>query len=175
MKGRRAENENRDVKEKLAAENLLGFLKTRWAGTERKVFVYLSFSSEMGTDILIERLIEEGYSVYCPRIENGEMLAVKYGKDFTLSKMGIREPLGEPLLEAPDLVITPLLAVDRAGNRLGYGGGYYDRYFEKYPSSKRIGFCFDFQIVNGIPHTREDKCLEVIVTDKQVLICNQAE
>ena len=171
MKGRRAENENRDVKASLATENLLEFLKKDGAGTKRKVFVYLSFSSELATDGMIERLQEEGYEVYCPRLEKGEMLAVEYGKDFTLSKLGIREPLGEILNAAPDVVITPLLAVDNEGNRLGYGGGYYDRYFEKYPTAKRIGFCFDFQIVNTIPHTQEDKRLDAIVTDKQTILC----
>ena len=170
MKGRRAENENRDMKALLATENLLALLKTCGAGAGQKAFVYLSFSSELSTDGVIESLLQAGISIYCPRIEAGEMLAVAYGEDFTLSKLGIREPVGEVLSTPPDFVITPLLAADEKGNRLGYGGGYYDRYFEKYPTAKRIGFCFDFQIVKELPHAELDKRLDAVITDKRVLV-----
>lgn len=174
MKERRADNENRDVKELLLCENLLSVLegfesKKAGAGTRRTVFIYLSFSSEAPTDKPIESLIEKGFSVFCPRIERGEMLAAAYGEDFTLSHMGIREPVGDILNETPDYVVLPLLAADEAGNRLGYGKGYYDGYLAKHPKAKRIGYCFDFQLLREVPHEEKDEKLDVIVTDKQVI------
>lgn len=175
MRARRADNENRDVKEQLLCDNLLNVLEgfeseKAGAGTRRTVFIYLSFSSEAPTDKPIARLIEKGFSVLCPRIENGEMFAVAYGEDFSISSMGIREPVGDIREETPDYIVLPLLAADKAGNRLGYGKGYYDEYLAKHSAAKRIGYCFDFQILREVPHNEKDEKLDVIVTDKQVTI-----
>ena len=173
MKKRRADNENRDVKESLLCQNVFsvleGYEAEVGAGARRTVFVYLSFSSEAPTDKLIEGLQEKGFAVFCPRIEDGQMQAVSYGDDFTLSAMGVREPLGEALDGAPDYVITPLLAADEKGNRLGYGKGYYDAYFAKYPTAKRIGYAFDFQILRDVPTEDKDEKLDVLVTDKRIV------
>ena len=137
MKKRRAENENRDVKEDLLVENFFTVLERtremRTAGTRLCVFTYLSFSVEAGTDKLIQRLLERGDKVLCPRVEGKEMLAIEWGEDFSLSAFGIREPMGTPFDGNIDLIVTPLLAADRQGNRLGYGRGYYDTFFKKTP------------------------------------------
>lgn len=174
MKNRRAENVNRDVKEVLLCERLLSVLegfegKMTWAGTRRSVFIYLSFSSEASTDELIERLLEKGYSVFCPRMENGEMVAAAYGEDFTLSSTGIREPVGAVLTETPTYIVLPLLAADVAGNRLGYGKGNYDAYLAKHPDAKRIGYCFDFQILREVPREETDEALDVVVTEQRTI------
>ena len=178
VKSRRADTVNRDVKEALLIENFLQVVfgeerKSIGAGTQRTFFIYLSFSSEAPTDKLIEKLVEAGHKVYCPRIENGEMYAVLYGEGLTLSNYGIREPLGEIFDEDVDFVVTPLLAVDRQGNRLGYGGGYYDRYLSSHKKSKRVGYCFDFQIMENVPWGSKDEKLEIVVTDKRVLYINE--
>ncbi len=172
MKGRRADNENQDVKERLLCQRTLSvveaFEKTGLVG-EKTAFVYLSFSSEAPTDRLIESLQEAGVKVFCPKIEHGKMYAVEYGEDFTLSAMGIREPVGAPFQGEIKYIIAPLLAVDRAGNRLGYGKGYYDAFFAEYPSAKRIGYGFDFQLLREVPCEPFDERLDVVVTDKQTL------
>lgn len=174
MKERRADNENRDVKEILLCENFFKLIdglenKTAGAGTRRTVFIYLSFSSEAPTDKLIEALQEKDFKVFCPKIEKGEMFAVEHGDDFTLSHMGIREPIGEVLTGSTDYVVLPLLAADKAGNRLGYGKGYYDRYLAKNAAAIRIGYCFDFQLLQEVPFDKHDEKLDYIVTDKQVV------
>lgn len=173
MKRRRADNANRDVKEVLLCQNLFSVLedfeKRTGAGTRRKIFVYLSFSSEAPTDKPVEALQEKGFCVYAPRLDGEEMVAALYGDDFTLSHMGIREPMGEILTVAPDYIVAPLLAADEKGNRLGYGKGYYDKYFAQYPTAKRIGYAFDFQIVREVPTTEQDEKLDVLVTDKRVV------
>ena len=171
MKERRGQNENRDVKEKLLLSNFTEYILSDWdrAGTRLNLFVYLSYSSEAPTDALIEILKSAGHKVYAPRLENGEMLAVEHGEDFSLSSYGIREPIGPSFEGAIDAVITPLLATDLQGNRLGYGGGYYDRFFKKYPNAQRIGYCYDFQVLKEIPTTSLDERLEMIVTDKRFL------
>lgn len=174
MKERRGENENRDVKEYLLVENLCRALeslakKRTGAGTERTAFVYCSFSSEAPTDNLVETLSEKGWRVYCPRLENGEMVAVECGEDFALSPLGIREPCGEVFGEDTAVAVIPMLAVDESGNRLGYGGGYYDRYLKKHPKTVRIAYGFDFQLLKRVPHDERDERMDVIVTDKRVV------
>ncbi|MBQ8296131.1 MAG: 5-formyltetrahydrofolate cyclo-ligase [Clostridia bacterium] len=178
MKGKRGETENRDVKERALIENFCeNFLgenhETTGAGMRRTFFVYLSRASEAPTDKLIERLLEKGQKVCCPRkIEGkkGEMEAVLYGEDFTLDEYGIREPVGQAYQGDIDVAVVPLLAVDRQGNRLGYGGGYYDRFLTKYPTAQRVAYCYDFQIVREVPINDTDQRMDKIVTEKQVLI-----
>lgn len=165
MKRRRGENENRDVKEALLVEN---FLKTG-LGEKKTFFVYLNFSSEAPTDKLIEYLRSRGKDVYCPRTEGKEMTAVKYGEDFTISSYGIREPVGEPYEGGADVAVVPLLAVDRSGARLGYGGGYYDRFLKRCPDTLAVAYCFDFQIVDEVPCESWDEKVDFIVTDKRVI------
>ena len=173
MKKRRAENENRDVKEDLLVENFFTVLERtremRTAGTRLCVFTYLSFSVEAGTDKLIQRLLESGDKVLCPRVEGKEMLAIEWGEDFSLSAFGIREPMGTPFDGNIDLIVTPLLAADRQGNRLGYGRGYYDTFFKKHPDAIRVGYCYDFQIVNEVPTEAWDEKLDGIVTNQEII------
>ncbi len=176
MKERRADNENRDVKETLLTENCLALLnsllqisKLNKGQEQPSCFVYLSFSSEAPTDKLIENLLSAGVRVYCPRVEGKQMQAVAYGEDFSLSAYGIREPLGEPFEGEIDAVIVPLLAVDTQGNRLGYGGGYYDGFLRKHTQAKRIAYCFDFQVETQVPAEEWDEKMQYIVTDKRVL------
>ncbi len=170
MKERRAHNENRDVKELLLVENALAALEG--LGVKKgqgNVFCYLSYSSEAPTDLLIEKLQEEGYRVYCPRVEGQTMQAVPYGEDFTLSAFRIREPIGEAFVGEMDGAIVPFLAVDERGNRLGYGGGYYDRYFAKNPHTKKIAYGFDFQVISVVPTVDTDEQMDCIVTDQRVV------
>lgn len=177
MRAVRSELVNRDAKQNLMVENTLSLLeeieKSKGAGTKLRCFVYLSYSTEAPTDTLIEALREKGCAVYCPRLEDKEMHAVLYGLDFTLSALGIREPTGESYLGEIDVAITPLLAVDKQGNRLGYGGGYYDRFFKRHGETLRVGYCFHRQVVRQVPVTDEDEPLDYIVTEENCITTNK--
>ncbi|MBQ7880184.1 MAG: 5-formyltetrahydrofolate cyclo-ligase, partial [Clostridia bacterium] len=161
---------NRDGKEGQMLKNLLsdraGLIQK---GVKKKWFVYLSFSSEARTDKLIEKLLELGQEVYCPRVDGKEMHAARYGEDFTLSKYGVREPVGERYDGEMDIAIVPMLAVDEQGNRLGYGGGYYDKWLSAHPECKRVAFVFDMQLVKQVPTEDTDQKMDMVITDKQVL------
>ena len=175
MREKRSQNENRDVKEKLLLENFEKaiFSKTERAGTRRSFFVYLSYSSEAPTDELIEWLKTAGHLVYCPKVAGKEMTAVLYGEDFSISDYGIREPIGAVLKGETDVIVLPLLAVDERGNRLGYGGGFYDRYLREHPQAKRVAYCYDFQIARNVPVEKWDERVDVIVTDKRILFTDR--
>jgi 5-formyltetrahydrofolate cyclo-ligase len=88
-----------------------------------------------------------------------------------INKFGIPEPMSSKILY-PDILLVPLVAYDSSLNRLGYGGGYYDRYIEKIEKIKKvtkIGLAFSFQKISSIPITQYDKKLDFIVTEKEIL------
>ncbi len=173
MKERRGQNENRDLKEHALIENFRKMiLETGGAGIKRSYFIYLSFSSEAPTDGLIETLLKDGADVYCPKTEKGVMTAVAFGEDFSLLHNGIREPVGQAFDGETDYVVLPLLAVDKHGNRLGYGGGCYDRYLAVRKKTKRIAYCYDFQLLDEIPSDSFDESVDAIVTERQILYIN---
>ena len=86
-----------------------------------------------------------------------------------ISKRGIPEPDTKKKV-IPDVLIVPLVGFDKNKFRLGYGGGYYDRYIEKLLNLKKkfltIGFAFSFQEIKKIPINRFDKKLDIILTNK---------
>lgn len=174
MKAKRAENTNRDVKEERLIEHFYQaiFGETPHPGMRLTFFIYLSFFREAPTDELIERLLADGHKVYCPRVEKDKMVLVEYGEDFTLSDFGIREPVGEEYLGKVDVAVIPFLAADRQGNRLGYGGGYYDSYL-KNSTAKRVAYGYGFQIVNSVPTEAWDEKVDIIVTDEEIFIPSQ--
>jgi 5-formyltetrahydrofolate cyclo-ligase len=88
-----------------------------------------------------------------------------------INKFGIPEPVTSKIFY-PDILLVPLVAYDSSLNRLGYGGGYYDRYIEKIEKIKKvtkIGLAFSFQKISSIPINQYDKKLDFIVTEKEIL------
>jgi 5-formyltetrahydrofolate cyclo-ligase len=88
-----------------------------------------------------------------------------------INKFGIPEPLSSKIFY-PDILLVPLVAYDSSLKRLGYGGGYYDRYIEKIEKIKKvtkIGLAFSFQKISSIPIDQYDKRLDFIVTEKEIL------
>ena len=80
---------------------------------------------------------------------------------------GTMHPAGEPVI--PDFILTPLLAFDRHGNRLGYGAGYYDRSFARLPEAFRLGCAFAFQEVPAVPAGPDDQRLHAIATERGII------
>ena len=87
-----------------------------------------------------------------------------------LNKYGIPEPISKKILY-PDYILVPLVAFDKNLNRLGYGGGYYDRYIEKINNRKKIitiGLAFSYQEINKVPIQIFDRKLSMIFTEKNI-------
>lgn len=128
-------------------------------------FVYYSFGTEVDTHALINTLLEAGKTVCLPRVIGRGMAAVRYTAG-ALEKgaYGIWEPIG--MKDTPcEIALVPLLAVDAAGNRLGYGGGYYDRYLRSHPNMLRVGLCYEGQVVPALPAEKTDIPLSAIITE----------
>ena len=105
--------------------------------------------------------------------ENNQMDFFKwsYNDLLKLNKFGIPEPLKNKKV-IPDIVFLPLVAFDERLYRIGYGGGYYDRYIEKLSTTKKIlkiGIAHSCQKINRVPANKYDKKLDMIITEKHVL------
>ena len=93
-----------------------------------------------------------------------EMVACCYTKPLKKGKFGILEPQSEPFSDHIDMILVPGLAFDKNGNRIGQGGGFYDRFLKKHPASLKIGVCYDFQVINNIKSTDFDEKMDGIIT-----------
>ena len=136
----------------------------------RSVFIYNSIRSEAPTSYVISKLSEMGKTVLLPRVEGRAMVAVEYkiGVPMSESSFKISEPQGVAFDGIPDVTVTPLLAVTKRGERLGYGGGYYDRYLQD-KNTFKIGYCYDFQVIEDVFAEEHDVKLDVVVTDKRII------
>lgn len=134
------------------------------------VFIYRSLPSEAGTGEAVSLLLAQGKLVFLPRTSGSRMDPVPYAEGTKLSRgaFGIEEPEGDAGREVPEVTVLPLLAADADGNRLGCGGGYYDRYLCG-KKTLRIGYCYDFQVVGRVCAQAHDERLDIIVTDTRVL------
>ena len=143
----------------------------------RTVMLFWSFGSEVDTAPLVRSLVERGVSAALPRIVGGELEPRSYfpGDPVTETPFNTCKPAGGEVLDPStlDVVVTPAVAFDRAGRRVGYGGGYYDRFFGRTrPGSLRIGVAFDVQLMDGdLPGGYFDLPVHVIVTGSEVVRC----
>ena len=134
----------------------------------RDYFVYLSFGSEVATNNIISALVNRGKRVYVPKLSNGKMLAVKISGGMKVNAFGIAEPTDPIEAEKIDVCITPLAAADRLLHRVGYGKGYYDRFFAENECVK-IGVCFSAQFSEKEIETEStDVALDVLVSEKWI-------
>ena len=143
--------------------------------TSEVVYCYGSFRDEVDTWRLIEQLIVGGKKVALPKVEENTLQFYEYTspKDLVLGRFGIWEPKRTKVVEERGIILCPGLAFTKAGIRIGYGKGYYDRYFEKYKSRHplKIGLGFTCQLIDNIPTNSLDIAMDMIVTDTKVIIC----
>jgi 5-formyltetrahydrofolate cyclo-ligase len=95
-----------------------------------------------------------------------------WGEPLASGVWGIREPKPQALQVEPDILLVPLLAFDRAGYRLGYGGGYYDLTLAQLRSRKAViavGLAFAIQEIAGVPTTPRDATLDLVLTEHEVI------
>ena len=144
-------------------------------GRASTVMAFWSFGSEPDTAPLMEALVSRGVRVALPRIVGGDIEAYAYapGDAVTTTSFGACEPSTGDALDpsAIDVVVTPAVAFDRSGRRVGYGGGFYDRFFPRTrPDTLRIGIGFDLQLVDEeLPGGHFDLSLDAIVTESGVV------
>jgi 5-formyltetrahydrofolate cyclo-ligase len=116
---------------------------------------------------LLNILAQRGHALALPETPpRGQALTFRRytpGSALLPGRFGTVHPAGEII--APDVILVPLLAFDAAGNRLGYGGGYYDRTFAAHPAAFRLGCAFAVQEIPSVPTEPHDAKLHAIATE----------
>lgn len=139
------------------------------------VMCYRSFRSEVDTSKIVENFLLSGKVLCFPVCEKGGIMHSYCPNDeaaWKKSPMGIMEPDREnSRLIAPEdieLVICPLVAFDDKRQRLGYGGGYYDRYLPQCKNALVAGIAFETQRLERVPTDEHDLNMDIIVTEKNI-------
>ncbi|MCQ2969678.1 MAG: 5-formyltetrahydrofolate cyclo-ligase, partial [Clostridium sp.] len=137
----------------------------------KDIFIYVSFGSEVNTHEIIKQAISDKKNVYVPKtnIKKKEMIAVKiYSFDeLRVDNYGILEPISvdkERISSDFDIIVMPGVAFDKEGNRIGYGGGYYDKYLEKnIIKSQKVALAYEEQILEKIESDFYDMKVNFII------------
>ena len=135
---------------------------------------YYPSNYEIDDLAILDLLEKKNFKVSLPIIKkDNQMNFYSWSRNdpLKINKFGIPEPVSSKIFY-PDILLVPLVAYDVNLNRLGYGGGYYDRYIERIEKIKKIikiGLAFSFQKISSIPINQYDKKLDFIVTEKEIL------
>jgi 5-formyltetrahydrofolate cyclo-ligase len=148
-----------------------------WGEGRATISAYWPIGSEIDPRPLMRALAALGHSLALPRLtpkhEGYEMAfhAFAFGDNLERGPLGIMQPLASVTI-SPDIVVVPLLAFDRSGARLGYGGGYYDRMLHHLRQAKKLrvyGLGFAAQEVDKLPVEAHDERLDGVLTEQGVI------
>ncbi len=141
----------------------------------KAVYAYMALSWETGTEELLEHYWNRGVRVAFPRVigEEMEFFEVNSLDDLEIGTFRIMEPKRHcELVNWPEAVImVPGIAFTREGKRLGKGGGYYDKYLDRYPGHKTVAFAYEFQIVPELPAELHDQPVDHVITERGSFFC----
>lgn len=177
----RRKNIDAAEKEEMDKKILNRFFESKYYREAKNIFIYISYDSEINTREIINKAFKDGKKIYVPRTEFETRLmdAVEITSFDNLikSSYGILEPSMEILQINPnnlDLIVVPGVAFDRNGGRMGYGAGFYDRYFKKINEDdiKRIvklALAYDFQVLEKVPMSVQDVPVDFIITEKEFI------
>ena len=135
---------------------------------------YYPVNFEIDDLSLLRKFEKKNFNISLPVIKKNfqmDFYKWKFSNPLKVNKYGIPEPETKSIVY-PDILLIPLVAFDNNLNRLGYGGGYYDRVIEKISKKKKIikiGLAFSFQKINEVPINTYDQKLDYIVTNKYIV------
>lgn len=142
------------------------------------VSAFMPIKTEINPLPLMKKLAEAGASLALPRIAGrGNPLSMRawaMGDPFEKGQWGIREPQASAPEVVPDIMLAPLAAFDRRGNRLGYGAGYYDmtiRAARAQKPVKVIGLAYSIQQFDRVPVSERDERLDLVLTEREIIEC----
>ena len=135
---------------------------------------YRAIGSEIDPARIIERAAALGHDIAYPWFENRAAdMQFRQSDEFVTGPFSFPQPLPTAVLRIPDIVLVPLIGVDRSGNRLGQGAGHYDRYLADCASIKpifTIGLCYDMQIVDQLTADPWDIAMQAIATPEHWIL-----
>lgn len=145
--------------EKFARSNAYRAAKT--------IYGYLPYNQEVRTVPMLRRALEEGKRVAVPKVYGDDMKFIYLDNLSQVAKgyAGIPEPVadGPVAQDETALVLMPGLAFDRAGHRIGYGGGFYDKFLAREPHHPTVALCYDFQVMDRLETEEFDIPVDLVI------------
>ena len=142
------------------------FTATELYRNAKSIYGYMSYNQEVRTLPILEQALRDGKRVAIPKCYGPEMRFI-WMEDLsqTAPNRGIPEPIADgPLADDPDaLVLMPGMAFDRAGHRIGYGGGYYDKFLAQEPNHPTVALCFSFQVLEHLETEEFDIPVDLVL------------
>ena len=132
------------------------------------VYFYYPLGSEANLLPLAQQALDLGKRTAFPRVDGNEMAFYQVSslQAFAEGAFHVMEPVGDSMMDsAAALVFVPGLVFDSQGNRMGYGKGYYDRYFARYPGCRKVVVCYGMQKIPQVPCGKFDIPMDMVVTE----------
>lgn len=143
------------------------FFKTEYYQHAKTIYGYLPYNQEVRTVPMLQQALREGKQVAVPKVYGDEMrfILIKDLSAIAPGYAGIPEPIADaPVAEDKTaLVLMPGLAFDPNGHRVGYGGGFYDRFLEDEPNHPTVALCYDFQMLPKIETEEHDIPVDCVI------------
>lgn len=163
----RKQNNSKDLK--IDFSSILKIIK-KSKNKSKIIGGYHSYNYEINVSQILKKFENKNYQISLPKIKkNSQMDFFLWSKKdpFKINKFGIPEPTSDKIVY-PGILLVPIVAFDKNFNRIGYGGGFYDRYIKKIKKIKNvttIGLAYSFQKVKKVPTNKFDIKLDFVVTD----------
>lgn len=136
----------------------------------RSVACYLSFGDEPNTNVFVRHCqLDEKIQLYIPRVVGDDLEWVAFSEDQIRHKLGMSEPIGPAVnLREIELLVVPAIAVDRHGNRLGRGKGYFDRALSAIAAKEIVAVVHDDEIFDEVPTEAHDQRVQLICSCENI-------
>jgi len=170
-----------DIKSKIISKKILSLKEIK---ESKNIMIYVSYRSEVSTNKLIISLLNKNkriFAPYCIKDEKRMEVVEIENPDQDLEKgaYGIKEPakrIRNNKIDPKnlDIVVVPAVAFSKSGYRVGYGGGYYDRFLERLANKTiTIGINYEEMLFDTVPKEDHDLAVDMVVTDKRLLRINK--
>lgn len=156
-------NRIKEIEEYISAENIC---------------LYMPIDNEVDITLLSQDAWENGKSLWLPKTsgENMDFLKFDHETSFVAGAYGIMEPVSDEIFDLKaagnkTLILMPGVAFSQRGDRIGYGGGYYDRYLSDVTGNiTTIAVCYDFQVIEELPHEAHDIRPKMIISESNCIV-----
>ena len=134
------------------------------------IYAYLSYNQEVRTEPIIRRALKDGKRVAVPKVFGDDMKFLWINNLYDIAPGAYNIP--EPIADGPEadddfaLILMPGLAFDPEGHRLGYGGGFYDRYLANHHHHKLVALCYGFQMFDHLETEAHDIPVDLVIADQ---------
>ena len=163
------------------------FYETQYYNEAENIFIYISYASEINTKEIINKALKDNKKIYVPRTEfktrNMDAVRITSLDNLVESAYGILEPSTEmPHIDPNelDLIVVPGVAFDRNGGRMGYGAGFYDRYFKKINKENiskivKLALAYEVQMLDKVPMNEQDVPVNYIITENEFICASEGK